>query len=144
MNRFLFSGSNLVELSSSVSGCNSNNRVLFGSRVIATLFNGGRHLYFDQNWPRRYFDGEQRLHFLRYMEFCGVGRHLSDVHIQHMGHLYGLNGGPAQVAVSCCGVLWKLRCVKCRLYHVIDFGGPQAVFVSKEPVVLPRSLLSFG
>ena len=143
INRIQFPGVHLVTPISAVPEGGSNRKRLSATSVAATLFNSGKHLYFERSWPSWYQAYDQPLHFLPYKEYSGVGRWIGNVRVQHLGHLYGLHGGPAQVAVAYQGVEWRIKCVPCCLYWVIDFDGSQAVFY-RERVVLPRQLLSHG
>jgi len=112
--------------------------------VAATLFNSGKHLYWDQSWPRWYNTFDQPLFFLPFREFSEFGGNLGSVRIQHMGHLYGVLGGIARVGLDYRGIHWNLQCEPLRLYYLVDFDGPQAWFASQNFVKLPRELLSHG
>lgn len=143
-NRFLFPNSRKCILLSSFSHLEGRKKHR-GRAVIATLFNSGRHLYFDQSWPRWYEAYDQPLYFLRYKEFCGDGMTINDVHVQHLGHINGVSGGEATVRIEYGNVQWTVSCNPCRLYYLIDFfDEAQALFVSDNFVVLPRTLLEQG
>jgi len=112
--------------------------------MIATFFNSGRHLYWSQDWPRWYYENDPPLAFVSYRHFRGCGRLIGEARIQHFGHLYGLNGGSAQVAVEYAGRRWEICCLPHRIFYVVDIRGQQMVAMSKRPVTLPRALLSHG
>jgi hypothetical protein len=143
LTRRIFPGSHWCERLSCLSHTPRGYR-LSDQEIIATLYNSGQHLYYDRRWPCQYKPYDQRLFFLPFREFCGHGRSLGDVHIQHFGHLYGLSGGPAQVAVEYNGIRWELRCEPKRFYYIVDFDGPQAVFANRMLATLPWQLLSHG
>jgi hypothetical protein len=64
------------------------------------LYNDGLHLYRGKGLPSQFYSGK-RLIRLRYREFCGEGRYVNHARafFQHLGHLYGINGGPAEIVV---------------------------------------------
>ncbi len=143
MTIFCFPGSHLVKSISPLPYM-PGERTRDASRVIATLFNSGQHLYWDLSPPRWYGEFDQPLVFLSYRDFSGCGRMLAGAQIQHLGHLYGVRGGPAQVAVEHGFTRWRLTCKPCILYYIIDFSGIQGVFQSRRSAVLSRRLLSHG
>ncbi len=120
---------------------------LHGEKVLM-LFNSGKHLYADFNWPHWYEEHEQRFVFLRYSDYRGEGQILSycpSVGVRHLGHLRGIDGGNAQVTVWFEGIRWELICEPYRLYYLIQFHyGSQGFFRSKYLSKLPRKLLSHG
>ncbi len=119
-----------------------------GSRVLANVFNSGRHIYCDpfQSFPNRWYEAyDQPLTFLPFKEYCGVGALVpyGNFHLRHLGHLHGLEGGNAQVEIDLGGWVWRCVILPCAMWRIIEFdGGFQGAFVNY--LKMPRPLLSHG
>lgn len=116
-------------------------RKLRGLHAPILLFNSGNHLYADVGFPRWYHGYEQPLQFLSYRNWCGEGDHWNGVRVQHLGHLYGVNGGDAQVRLSYRGFVFQQKLIPCRLYVLVDCGEAVGLFMHNRTAVLPKNLL---
>jgi hypothetical protein len=65
------------------------------------FYNNGKHLFLTSGHPRFVAWGE--FQFLPFRMYC-QGGNLNGVKFRHLGHLYGLNGGPATVEIQCSGI----------------------------------------
>ena len=109
--------------------------------TIVTLFNSGRHLYIDLQPPRWYEAWEQPLIPLRYKDFCGSGKTVYGIRIQHLGHIFGVHGGDARTLVTFGMTQWNITLVPCRLYTLTSLSGHQTWFRNRRVSVLPKQLL---
>lgn len=115
---------------------------LRGSQTVVTLFNSGRHLYMDPDTPHWYEEGDQPLVPLRYKDFCGCGREIYGVHIQHLGHLHGIDGGEARAVITFGFDQWDITIVPCSIYTLSCVNGHLIWFQNRRWSVLPKQLLS--
>ena len=124
----------LVELGQIVT--RSNHPVLIGAKrdpyvsiadsspqesVLLKIKNTGSHL-----WAAA--DVTERKTFLSFREYCGCGKWLGSVQIQHLGHLYGVNGGPAKVIVRASGLVWNIELQPQFTYFFVSYMGSQYLF----------------
>lgn len=115
-----------------------------GIEPIVTLFNSGKHLYIDLEPPHWYEEWEQPIIFLNYREYCGNGKDIYGIRVQHLGHLFGVLGGDARVALTLGSTKWNINLNPCRLYTIAMMHAQQVLFMSNKVVVLPKTLLSRG
>lgn len=65
------------------------------------FYNNGRHLFLTTGHPR--FVPSHEFRFLSFRTYCRGGN-LNGVEFRHLGHLYGLHGGPAKVEINFRGI----------------------------------------
>jgi len=71
--------------------------------------NSGKHLFVTSGAYRDIPPPAQReMKFLPFSTYC-TGGNQNGVHFQHLGHLYGLLGGPAQIEVKIAELVFRLR-----------------------------------
>lgn len=113
-----------------------------GTRMLAAIYNSGRHLYFTNVWPNQEKTSEN-LRILKYKEFAWP-REIGDVIVQHLGHVYGFDGGRAWILVT-SHAHKKTREITCEpqhFYYLVDFGIDEALFA--QPLFLSKRVMSHG
>jgi hypothetical protein len=94
------------------------------SRTLVVLRNDGKHLYGARH------EQEDPSHFLRFRQYRGCGANFGSVHLQHLGHLYGVHGGLATVIVHTRNLKWTLECHSGRHYCIVDHRGTEYLYMS--------------
>lgn len=98
--------------------------------------NNGKHLYLTSGSPRFLDEVDQRaMTFLRFQDYCRGGNH-NGVYFRHLGHLCGLNGGPAQLDILISGLTIAITIPEHQMVWVCETPRSIRLYEHKKPLFL--------
>ncbi len=102
------------------------------------FYNSGQHLYLTTGAPRFITAVEQaQFQPLSFRRYCHGGN-CNGVNFRHLGHMYGIHGGPAEVEIELQGIKTLLR-VKPKNFAWLYEGQKMVCAVEyQQPVNLGR------